>query len=100
MSFTANQGLVWHPYNFGVPSTFTKTGTSANVICKNAEHYTRLPKIAILYLNSVCHFTVTHWSEINPDGPPRMGKQPTGSGGEPSSPNCETSAEVRFVNFY
>ena len=28
-----------------------------------------------------------------------MGKQPTGSGGEPSSPNCETSAEVRLVNF-
>ena len=27
------------------------------------------------------------------DGPPRMGKRPTGSGGEPSSPNCETSAE-------
>ena len=33
------------------------------------------------------------------DGPPRMGKQPTGSGGEPSSPNCETSAEIRLVTF-
>ena len=36
---------------------------------------------------------------IDADGPPRMGKQPTGSGGEPSSPNCETSAEIRLVNF-
>ena len=35
---------------------------------------------------------------IEPDSPPRMGKRPTGSGGEPSSPNCETSAEVRVVN--
>lgn len=26
------------------------------------------------------------------DGPPRMVKQPTGSGGEPSSPNCRVSA--------
>lgn len=26
------------------------------------------------------------------DGPPRMGKRPTGSGGEPSSPNCGASA--------
>ena len=26
------------------------------------------------------------------DGPPRMVKRPTGSGGEPSSPNCVASA--------
>ena len=36
---------------------------------------------------------------INSDSPPRMGKRPTGSGGEPSSPNCGTSAEVRVVNY-
>ena len=29
---------------------------------------------------------------IGGDGPPRMVKQPTGSGGEPSSPNCGVSA--------
>ncbi len=29
---------------------------------------------------------------IDPDGPPRMVKRPTGSGGEPSSPNCGASA--------
>ena len=30
--------------------------------------------------------------ESHPDGPPRMVKRPTGSGGEPSSPNCGASA--------
>ena len=35
---------------------------------------------------------------IRPDGPPRMVKRPTGSGGEPSSPNCGASAGVRLVN--
>ena len=30
--------------------------------------------------------------ESHPDGPPRMVKRPTGSGGEPSSPNCVVSA--------
>ena len=29
---------------------------------------------------------------ITGDGPPRMAKRPTGSGGEPSSPNCGVSA--------
>jgi len=29
------------------------------------------------------------------DGPSRMDKQPTGSGGEPSSPNCKASAGVK-----
>ena len=32
------------------------------------------------------------------DGPSRMVKRPTGSGGEPSSPNCGASAGVRLVN--
>ena len=45
-------------------------------------------------IQSVCFQPI-----ISHDGPPRMGKRPTGSGGEPSSPNCETSAEVRFVTF-
>ncbi len=35
---------------------------------------------------------------IEGDGPPRMVKRPTGSGGEPSSPNCGASAGVRLVN--
>ncbi|MNS83133.1 hypothetical protein D3C72_1169070 [compost metagenome] len=36
-----------------------------------------------------------------PDGPPRMGKRPTGSGGEPSSPNCGSSAggKARHLSF-
>lgn len=29
------------------------------------------------------------------DGPSRIVKRPTGSGGEPSSPNCESSAGVK-----
>ena len=29
------------------------------------------------------------------DGPSRMVKRPTGSGGEPSSPNCKASAGVK-----
>ena len=33
--------------------------------------------------------------ESHPDGPPRMVKRPTGSGGEPSSPNCGASAGVK-----
>jgi hypothetical protein len=32
------------------------------------------------------------------DGPPCMVKQPIGSGGEPSSPNCGASARIRLVN--
>ena len=32
------------------------------------------------------------WLTIVLDGPPRMVKRPTGSGGEPSSPNCGASA--------
>lgn len=32
---------------------------------------------------------------IQSDGPSRMVKRPTGSGGEPSSPNCESSAGVK-----
>ena len=32
---------------------------------------------------------------IVPDGPSRMAKRPTGSGGEPSSPNCGVSAGVK-----
>ena len=40
-----------------------------------------------------------HRDTIRVDGPPRMVKRPTGSGGEPSSPNCGASAGVRLVNF-
>jgi len=32
---------------------------------------------------------------ITTDGPSHMVKRPTGSGGEPSSPNCESSAGVK-----
>ena len=32
---------------------------------------------------------------MDPDGPSRMVKRPTGSGGEPSSPNCGASAGVK-----
>jgi len=32
---------------------------------------------------------------MRPDGPPHMVKRPTGSGGEPSSPNCGASAGVK-----
>ncbi len=32
---------------------------------------------------------------IDFDGPSRMAKRPTGSGGEPSSPNCGVSAGVK-----
>lgn len=32
---------------------------------------------------------------IERDGPSRMVKRPTGSGGEPSSPNCGVSAGVK-----
>ncbi len=35
---------------------------------------------------------------IETDGPPCMVKRPTGSGGEPSSPNCGASARIRLVN--
>jgi hypothetical protein len=36
------------------------------------------------------------WGRYNGgDGPSRMVKQPTGSGGEPSSPNCRVSAGVK-----
>ena len=35
---------------------------------------------------------------IQPDGPPCMVKRPTGSDGEPSSPNCGASARIRLVN--
>src|SRR6218665_4205752 len=35
---------------------------------------------------------------IAADGPARMGKRPTGSGGEPSSPNWGVSAGARLVN--
>ena len=34
------------------------------------------------------------------DGPSRMVKRPTGSGGEPSSPNCGASAGVGLVNLF
>ena len=34
------------------------------------------------------------------DGPSRMVKRPTGSGGEPSSPNCGASAGARLVTFF
>ena len=37
---------------------------------------------------------------INTDGPSRMVKRPTGSGGEPSSPNCGASAGARLVTFF
>lgn len=33
-------------------------------------------------------------------GPPRMVKQPTGSGGEPSSPNCVASAGYRLTSLF
>ena len=33
--------------------------------------------------------------QSRPDGPSRMGKRPTGSGGEPSSPNRGASAGVK-----
>lgn len=46
------------------------------------------PKI---WADFLCDIHVTHEEEI-PDGPPRMVKRPTGSGGEPSSPNCGASA--------
>ena len=38
-----------------------------------------------------------HWQSrtMRVDGPSRMGKRPTGSGGEPSSPNCGASAGVK-----
>ena len=36
--------------------------------------------------------TCAAWVKIQSDGPPRMVKRPTGSGGEPSSPNCVASA--------
>src|SRR3990167_2290834 len=36
--------------------------------------------------------TTVQGVESRPDGPPRMVKRPTGSGGEPSSPNCGASA--------
>src|SRR6218665_4078242 len=35
---------------------------------------------------------------IAADGPARMVKRPSGSGGEPSSPNCGLSAGARLVN--
>ena len=37
---------------------------------------------------------------IQLDGPPRMVKRPTGSDGEPSSPNCGASAGVGLVTFF
>ena len=37
---------------------------------------------------------------IGRDGPPRMVKRPTGSGGEPSSPNCESSAGVKARHLF
>ena len=46
------------------------------------------PKI---WADFLCDIHVTHEEKI-PDGPPRMVKRPTGSGGEPSSPNCGASA--------
>ena len=42
--------------------------------------------------------TSPHGLTIDCDGPSRMVKRPTGSGGEPSSPNCGASAGVRLVN--
>ena len=49
---------------------------------------------------TLCHATLRHAASRynHPDGPPRMVKRPTGSGGEPSSPNCGASAGVRLVN--
>ena len=40
----------------------------------------------------------TYMATIQADGPSHMVKRPTGSGGEPSSPNCGASAGVRLVN--
>ena len=38
--------------------------------------------------------TFMYHKEVS-DGPSRMAKRPTGSGGEPSSPNCGVSAGVK-----
>jgi len=45
-------------------------------------------------LRKLCHVVVAP-HPITLDGPSRMVKRPTGSGGEPSSPNCESSAGVK-----
>ena len=46
----------------------------------------------------VCHLGVS--PERKNDGPSHMGKRPTGSGGEPSSPNCGASAGVKARHLY